>query len=364
MRGDRRGRHVGTERDLVAHAERPGQRGLHRGHVGDDDDVPLGGLVRERRAGVPDPPPRSTSDSPPAGAQDGSACQPRPHVARHVAQRRAVELAVVELDPAVVDLDGTTERLGRLAGAAERAADDPGGRQHGGERRGLAAAELVERRDRAGGRAAARRRSPRCGRGARRSARSRSSRARCRARRDRFGGTRRGASGSSRRNRRYSHQQVGRADQLEHDVERAPAELRQLGRRPVDARGPATRTPRCRPTRRRGRGGAASRSARRASGAGRAAGREPRTSRWRARARRRPGRGGAGARRSGPRPAGARCPARPAGSRRTGCGRPPTRSGSTGPTNQRTTAPAQLRVSGRGGGRTPRSAPAPRAGAS
>ena len=267
--------------------------------------------------------PRSTSDSPPTGAQRGSARQPAQTSARHVAQRGAVEVAVVELDPAVVDLDGTTERLRRLAGAPERAADHPRGGQRRGQRRRLAAAAAHRARGRGDGRARARRRSPPCGRGGRRSARSASpgddvAADAHRSRRNSAGA----APGSSRRNRRYSHQHAPAPTQLEHDVERAAAELGQLGGRPLDAEH--------RPPEGVGVGPRAvedeveQHADRDAEPAAlqQPVAREPRSSRPPARPPRPPGRGGAAARRSGARPAGGRCRGRRAGSRPRGCGTP------------------------------------------
>ena len=59
----------------------------------------------------------------------------------------AVELAVVQLDPALVDLDRQAERLGGLPGPPERAGDHPVGRLDGHRQLlGLHAAELVQRR--------------------------------------------------------------------------------------------------------------------------------------------------------------------------------------------------------------------------
>ena len=269
--------------------------------------------------------PRSTSDSPPTGAQDGSACQPAQTSRGHVAQRGAVEVAVVELDPPVVDLDGTTERFRRLAGAPERAADDPGGGQRRGERGRLAAAELVEPWVEATTEQEAGRRSPRCGRAARRSARS--THPGTMSRPDATGSEelRAPALGSSRRNRRYSHQQTAAPISSSTTLKRTAAELGQLGGRPLDAQH--------RPPEGLGVGPRAvedeveqhpDRNSR-ASGVARPAVRERRSSRSPARPPRRPGRGGAGVRRSGARPAGGRCPGRRAGSRRRGCGRPTTR---------------------------------------
>ena len=80
----------------------------------------------------------------PAAPRTGPTCHPA-HTSPDLAQRRAVELSVVELDPAVIELDGPPERLGGLTGAAERAAHDAGRRRDGGrEHLGLAAAQVVE----------------------------------------------------------------------------------------------------------------------------------------------------------------------------------------------------------------------------
>jgi hypothetical protein len=47
-----------------------------------------------------------------------------PRVGRDVGEDAAVELAVVELDPALVGLDADAERRGRLRRSAQRTADD------------------------------------------------------------------------------------------------------------------------------------------------------------------------------------------------------------------------------------------------
>ena len=130
---------------------------------------------------------------------------------------------------------------------------------------------------------------------------------------------------------------------------------------PRRRRGTATRRRGCRSRRRRARGAGACRSAGRAARA--APARWPRaptitaasSTRRTGQAVEQPGLAERAAR-----PAGAAPRPRPAGSRRPGCGTPPRRCRIDGPTNQRSTAA----LSGRGGGRTPRSAPAPRAGAS
>ena len=69
--------------------------------------------------------PSAASDSPPPGTKWGSARQVRHTSARHVGHRLTVEGAVVELDPAFVDVDrhGRTPR--RSPGPGQRAGDDP-----------------------------------------------------------------------------------------------------------------------------------------------------------------------------------------------------------------------------------------------
>ena len=271
--------------------------------------------------------PRSTSDSPPVGRPGRVGLPAGPHVARHVAQRGAVELAVVELDPPLVDLDRPTERLRRLAGAAQRAADRPGRR-------------AARRRARPPGGDRARRapgssRRPSSSPDAFASVRpwrttismpsSSLIPARCRARRDRFGGTRRARSGSSRRNRRYSHQHTAAPISSSTTLNATAAELRQLGGRPLEAErrpperlGVGPRTVEDEVEQHPDRHAEPAALQHPPSAGGEHHDRERRPPR-------RPGRGGAAARRSGARPAGGRCRGRPAGSRRTGCGRPPTR---------------------------------------
>ena len=86
---------------------------------------------------------------------EGRVDPPLPHDVRgQVAERVAVPHAVVDLDEPVVDLHlhaaRDTDGLGRLAGAAQRAAGDRDGwrphREREGQRGGLRAAPLVERR--------------------------------------------------------------------------------------------------------------------------------------------------------------------------------------------------------------------------
>ena len=113
--------------DVVGHVECPREGGLDRAHVGDHDDRSAGGgLGRRPRMRRATRVPRCRSDSPPGGAKDASARQRCPRVVRHGRRRPPVELAVVELDPPLVDLDGLSERLGGDPRPLQRTRDHEG----------------------------------------------------------------------------------------------------------------------------------------------------------------------------------------------------------------------------------------------
>jgi hypothetical protein len=93
--------------------------------VGDDHDVSLGALVGEVLARRPHPDAEIRERLAALGRERHVGGPGRPQVGGHVPQRRAVQHAVVDLDPTLVHGDGEAERLGRLAGAQQRAAHDP-----------------------------------------------------------------------------------------------------------------------------------------------------------------------------------------------------------------------------------------------
>ena len=188
--------------------------------------------------------------------------------ARHAAQRSAgtsrsgvpSSVAVVELDPALVDLDGEAEGRRRLPGAPQRAATPRAAAAvaHRPARSACRSPSSSRPRVEAAAEERAPTRWPRSGRGGRRSAR--------RSRDDvppdapgpeeeppalRLVEAEAAASPTSRRPARPASS----------TSERAATQLGQLGRRPATCRGTATRTPRCRPRRRRARGAGACRSA-------------------------------------------------------------------------------------------------------
>ena len=99
-------RQAAALRDVVADAERPRHGRLQRRHVGDDHHVVLGRLVGQVLARRPHA--RAHVEQRLAAFRGERQVRrpPGPQVARHVPHPRALELAVVELDPALVDGDG------------------------------------------------------------------------------------------------------------------------------------------------------------------------------------------------------------------------------------------------------------------
>ena len=109
--------------------QRPGHRRLDRADVAHHDHVAVGspgpGAVdgEQLLAGGGDAPVHLGQGLAALGAEVPVALPPLPHLGRDAAERLALELAVVDLDPALVHHDGRAqgEQLGRVEGAAERA---------------------------------------------------------------------------------------------------------------------------------------------------------------------------------------------------------------------------------------------------
>ncbi len=113
----------------VGRPERPGHRGLDRGDVADHDHVAVAppgagsGHREELLADRPDALVHLGQRLAALGAEVAVGHPALPDRGRDVAQRLALELAVVDLDPALVDRHRRAERQqpGRVAGPGQRA---------------------------------------------------------------------------------------------------------------------------------------------------------------------------------------------------------------------------------------------------
>ena len=331
-------------------AEGPGHRGLYRRHVGDDHDVPVGRLRRPgHSARLPHPDPEVHERLAPRRRPVGIRAPRGPRPGRHLGERDAVQLAVVQLDPALVDVEPGRRRPPRPPPRRS-----PGTRPAGWSRPGRRPARRTPGQ---GSRPGARpssssggssrpssspRRWPRCGRGETTITPSHrttdhgvaTSRSSWPVRRKPLAAGRLVEPEAA-----PAPPQGGRARQLQHDVERAAGQLGQLGvapgqagERPPEHLGVGPDAVEQQVHEHADRDATSRRCTRRRRGvssmARPAAPRPPQAC------------AGPGAHRAAARPAGAAHPASPAGSRRPGCGTRATRATNAPPANQRNTGSA------------------------
>ncbi len=153
--GDRTGAQLEAKGE-VGHAERPGHGRLDRRHVAHHHDVALGAASPDARlseqlvARLDDALLHLSQRLAALGTEPGVVPPAPPHLGGHVTKGTAVELSVVDLDPALVDRrrQSEPELIGGVSGAKQRARANLGHRwgraQQLPDRNGLAQAERGE----------------------------------------------------------------------------------------------------------------------------------------------------------------------------------------------------------------------------